>query len=93
MQRNLRQQLKAETRLELLRSETRHQLLLQKELEQKSQQLQHRLNELSPVYPVSPLMTREQQDKQEQANLLLTQEAMTEMQQLLRLQFPPSPTP
>lgn len=43
-----KKQAKAAKRLELLQEEVRHQLLLQKELEQREYQLLHRMQELSP---------------------------------------------
>ena len=48
VRKTIRKQQKAEQRLELLRAEIRHQLLLSKELEETLLQQMHRLQELSP---------------------------------------------
>lgn len=49
VRRTRKRQAKTEARLELLRAETRHQLLLSKELEEMLLQQMHRLQELSPL--------------------------------------------
>ena len=62
----LRRLEKAEMRRQLLEQEMRHQLLLIKELKERQEQIQHRMQELSPMQPISPVSLPERMELPEQ---------------------------
>ena len=91
MRKNLRQQERAAKRLYLLQEETRHQLLLSKELEQQQEQLQHRLRELSPISTPQQVLLRPGVQRLYENRF---PEPIPFPEQKLRLQPPPdAPTP